>query len=118
VQSARTGQHFTFRIRAKRGDETGRVFFAGLLTATDHYEYLAVLDPTDTLRFTARSIVPAEHPAAKALAFTWRALCAGRIPDGLILRHEGRCGACGRELTHPESIDSGIGPDCRKRLSI
>ena len=27
--------------------------------------------------------------------------------------HEGRCGACGRALTDPTSIELGIGPTCR-----
>lgn len=31
-------------------------------------------------------------------------------------RHSGRCGLCGRTLTTPESLDFGIGPECRKRL--
>ncbi len=29
----------------------------------------------------------------------------------------GRCGACGRRLTDPESIDNGIGPECIKRFT-
>lgn len=28
---------------------------------------------------------------------------------------EGRCIRCNRRLTHPDSIDSGIGPECGKR---
>lgn len=31
---------------------------------------------------------------------------------GFELRHEGRCGRCGRRLTVPESIDTGLGPTC------
>jgi len=31
---------------------------------------------------------------------------------GFELMHEGRCGRCGRPLTRPESIQSGIGPIC------
>lgn len=29
--------------------------------------------------------------------------------------HEGRCGRCGRKLTVPESIDTGLGPECGNR---
>jgi hypothetical protein len=28
--------------------------------------------------------------------------------------HEGKCGRCGRLLTVPSSIESGIGPECSK----
>lgn len=31
---------------------------------------------------------------------------------GFTLGHAGRCGACGRELTDPESIARGLGPTC------
>ena len=30
--------------------------------------------------------------------------------------HEGRCGRCNRALTVPESIASGIGPECAKHV--
>lgn len=30
--------------------------------------------------------------------------------------YEGRCRRCNRLLTHPESIKSGIGPECAKRM--
>jgi hypothetical protein len=31
---------------------------------------------------------------------------------GFEIRHEGRCGRCGRRLTVPLSIDTGLGPIC------
>ena len=34
----------------------------------------------------------------------------------MILSHMGMCARCGRELTTDKSIESGIGPKCRKRL--
>lgn len=30
--------------------------------------------------------------------------------------HEGKCGRCGRQLTVPESIESGFGPECVKMI--
>jgi hypothetical protein len=35
-----------------------------------------------------------------------------------LINHTGRCGHCHRELTHPESIPIGIGPDCFKKLGL
>lgn len=35
-----------------------------------------------------------------------------------VINHTGRCGHCHRELTHPESIPIGIGPDCFKKLGL
>ena len=35
-----------------------------------------------------------------------------------VINHTGRCGHCHRELTHPQSIPIGIGPDCFKKLGL
>lgn len=35
-------------------------------------------------------------------------------PPGYEIRHAGRCGRCGRLLTVPESIETGLGPECSK----
>jgi hypothetical protein len=41
----------------------------------------------------------------------------GKTPAEVDLEvwHEGRCGACGRRLTVPESIERGLGPECYGR---
>jgi hypothetical protein len=36
--------------------------------------------------------------------------------EKLSIYHEGRCCKCSMPLTVPESIDSGIGPECNKRM--
>jgi hypothetical protein len=38
------------------------------------------------------------------------------LPKGLKVHHEGRCCRCGRKLTVPESIETGLGPECASRL--
>ena len=38
----------------------------------------------------------------------------GRFADRLEFMFEGRCRKCNRRLTNPESLSSGIGPECRK----
>ena len=38
------------------------------------------------------------------------------IPKHIEFLHEGSCGVCGRPLTHPESIHTGIGPICSGRM--
>ena len=35
------------------------------------------------------------------------------LPTGYFFEHNGKCGRCGRKLTTPESIKSGLGPICR-----
>lgn len=38
------------------------------------------------------------------------------VPEGYRIAHLGKCGACGRPLTDPTSIASGIGPECLKKV--
>jgi hypothetical protein len=40
------------------------------------------------------------------------------LPGGYKIQHAGKCGRCGRLLTVPESIESGIGPECAKMMGI
>lgn len=35
----------------------------------------------------------------------------------MIVQHEGMCSVCGRKLTNPKSLMSGIGPRCARKLS-
>lgn len=35
---------------------------------------------------------------------------------GFHLHHAGKCGRCGRKLTTPRSIETGLGPECEKMV--
>jgi hypothetical protein len=60
----------------------------------------------------------------KIFSWFWRQLLLGNEANDdfkkriQIINHTGRCGHCHRELTHPESIPIGIGPDCFKKLGL
>jgi hypothetical protein len=116
---------YTYKVTKKELDSwDGRnpttkksVYFVALLTGSDNehdYKYLGVLDPDNgRVRPTAKSVfLPTSGPyiaIAWALSFIW----AGKaLPGGARLQHVGRCGKCNRALTVPESIDSGLGPEC------
>jgi hypothetical protein len=49
-------------------------------------------------------------------AFVWF-LKLKELPYDLQAQHQHTCGRCGRQLTHPESIDLGIGPECKKHIN-
>jgi len=40
---------------------------------------------------------------------------SGNIPAALTIQHNDACGRCGRELTDPISVATGLGPICRSR---
>lgn len=120
LKSLKTGTHFTFKIsERKEGDGT---LFVGVLTGPDNetdYRYLGyirrgVLFVGRTMR-KPNDVLPTA-PSAKAFRWTYEQLAKGKMPPDLRVYHEGRCGRCGRKLTNPVSIATGIGPECAGRM--
>jgi hypothetical protein len=121
IASHRTGQHFTYKITTKTGNDGRPVSFVALLTGPDNtssYTYLGLLDAaTGVVRRTAKSRVGEDAPGFKAIAWAMHHLLNGRALAGADVIHAGRCCRCGRVLTTPESVAAGIGPECAQKAS-
>lgn len=116
LQSEKTGARFTYKVRAA---QDGSISFVSVLTGQDNegdYTYLGIIRAGAFAR-TAKSRIGADAPSALAMAWAWKALQAGHLPPQLAIYHEGRCGRCNRLLTVPESIESGFGPECSRRMA-
>lgn len=116
--SEKTGTRFTFRVTQK--DATSP-HFVSVLTGSDNessYTYMGCIFGDKTFRATRGSKVSQDAASFKAFAWAWSYLSRGEMPPSMELWHEGRCGRCGRALTVPESIESGIGPVCESREAI
>jgi hypothetical protein len=125
LQSLRTGAHFTYKIRSKevagkiQADyDPSRIWFVNLLAGGSadegNFVYLGIIKSDRQFHLTQRS-PGAATPSVKAFEWFWHWVRDG-IPTELVVRHEGRCGRCGRTLTVPESIDRGIGPECAEKM--
>lgn len=66
----------------------------------------------------ATAALPVDDVRARGFAWFWANLARGTFPDTFEFWHEGRCAACARRLTVPQSIATGYGPDCSERLGI
>jgi hypothetical protein len=64
-----------------------------------------------------KSIVSSDAQSVKVFEFMLNRLKTDNLPDFLEVWHEGFCGKCGKRLTVPSSILSGLGPECIKKLS-
>lgn len=121
LESEKTGAHLTYRISKT---EDGNAFFVNLLTGpqnTSDYTYLGMLagKPEDRhLKLTAKSKMKADSRPVLAFAYVWDRVFAGKMPAQAVVRHEGKCGCCGRALTVSASIDRGIGPECAKKVGV
>ena len=116
IRSAKTGTRFTYKLRQP---EAGKPFFASVLAGQNNetdYDYIGFVPAATRDALVAGAKGKPNAPSFKALAWTISQIATkARIPEHLELFHEGRCCACGRKLTTPESILSGIGPECAKK---
>jgi len=126
LQSLRSGQHFTYKITSPsaekqeaKGYTPEAVWFVKLLTSGSadegEFTYIGMIKPQAGFFLTRASRVRPENPCVKAFRFFME---SQELHSELVIRHECRCGRCGRTLTEPESIDSGYGPECREKLGI
>ena len=117
-KSKKSGSHFTFRVRApepEEGKPDNGVRFVALLTGSDNessFSYFGYFRRGVFLHGGPKAKVAFDAPAVLAFRWAWAQLSQDKLPDTLEVWHEGRCGRCGRKLTHPESIASGFGPEC------
>jgi hypothetical protein len=130
IVSKKTGARKTFRVQAKKGATD--FWFVSLLVGpsnTEDYKYLGALWVKGNKTAAADF---GDHPALgwkqnkqgwgedASVAFAWivrnlNGETDGEIFDHAEVYHEGRCGRCGRTLTTPESVATGLGPVCAGR---
>lgn len=122
VVSNRTGTRYTFKVEVGMArDEKPAPYFARLLAGPDNvgdFVYLGTIFPNarTELRLTRASKLTDDSGPVKALRFVLAAVAARRV-DAFQFWHEGRCCRCGRPLTVPESIATGVGPKCAELLA-
>lgn len=110
VQSLKTGEHRTFKVSTVRhGALEGKRIVSMLVGADNENDYQGFGFVDDRgISVWQRKRTSFFETVANMLAFpdNWQ--------DKARFLFEGRCRRCNRKLTHPESIDSGIGPECAK----
>ena len=124
--SKATGTRFTYKVtEVKRDDEpTGRIspvsHFVKLMNGPDNetaFTYLGHVYQGRHYQHGKKSPVADSAPSAKAFAWVWQQVVDGdTLPASLEVWHEGKCCRCGRKLTVPASIASGIGPECAGKM--
>jgi hypothetical protein len=124
IVSVATGARFTFRVRAKKGPRREGVRFVSVLTGPCNegdYQFLGTIflsgeDGLGTFIRSGKSAIASGARSIRAFGWFWQRLMQEQDPEPVAeFWHEGTCGRCGRKLTVPESIASGLGPECAAR---
>ena len=138
IKSLKTGKHFTYKVTQKQVEDydgkkirTGQ-FFVRVLAGPDNQDwassqYIGFMRSLWMVDYKLDAKGPLiagkkgnkEAPSFIALEWLLKKLCAISDTDciddwSVEVMHEGRCCRCNRALTHPDSIESGIGPECAK----
>jgi hypothetical protein len=120
---SKTGERYTFKVTKKEASGSyGDTFFASLLTGPDNeadYSYMGILQ-TGVMRVvpTKKSKLTLDSTPMRVLNWALATMKAGgEFPVGYGVCHEGKCGRCGRTLTVPDSIETGIGPECARIMA-
>ena len=120
--NSQTGNRFTFKIVKKDEDKNNltenNLFWVKVLTGSDNdsdWTFIGTIfktkDGTITYKHSNKSRI--RYSAQSAKVINWLVgIGEGVVPDVLKVYHNGFCLKCGKTLTVPESIESGIGPKC------
>jgi hypothetical protein len=115
--------HVTYKVTKVKATEQYReeAYFVSVLNGPDnthHFMYLGKLNPfTGHVSKTYKSSLGEDsfrfRLLNRTLARIWADDHQAYEQFGFRTHHEGHCGKCGRALTVPESIETGLGPICR-----
>jgi hypothetical protein len=134
--SKKTGTRFTYRVSQVDEEENGarkELWFVSTMTGPDNnsnFAYTGIITRANSgmysFRRTAKSKISDMAPSYKAINWFLSAALAPiaqRTATASALNqveywHEGTCARCGRKLTVPGSIASGLGPECAGRFAV
>jgi len=123
MKNIETGGRFTYRVsRPEDKDNAPDIWFVKLLTGpdnTNNYQYIGFIKKDDLglpyFVYGKKSKIGATAQGVVAFTKVFNGLLRqGKTLANLEIWHEGKCCRCGRKLTVPESIQSGIGPECAR----
>jgi Family of unknown function (DUF6011) len=126
LRSLKTGKRFTYKVSKAKPNPSfpnqGPTYFVSLLNGpenTSNYQYMGLMQNFGALawgvRQTRGSRVSAMADSYKGIVWFLGNVANGKPVSNVEVFHAGKCGRCGRTLTVPESIESGIGPECAKK---
>ena len=119
LESKTTGNWYTYKIQQSKAKPT--LDYIRRLSGSDNdadYAYIGCVY-SDSEYF---SPVKPYNAADKELwpksifVIAWLFKHIDNCTDLINVYHEGKCCRCGRKLTTPESIQLGIGPECRRMV--
>ena len=128
LTSRKTGNRFTFQIRSGAKDRSKNwstnnqnhtFYFVKVLNGPDNGKDFMLIGflkrTTEDSKIVSFEPYQKTRTAPSRFAIEWylqRIFVVGVIPEDVDIDWASSCNRCGRELTVPESVRSGYGPEC------
>lgn len=119
LESSKTGRWFTFRVKKAKKDDENSPYFVSILTGNNNeesYTYMGTIFNNNgilSFKLTKKTRITEDALSFKAFDFFFKLLMNNKVHEDMNVYHRGVCGRCGRTLTTPDSLVSGLGPECR-----
>ena len=108
----KSGNHFTFNVQKHKVND---IYFVKVLTGPDQYTFIGTVQD-GVYKHSRKSSFSDDCNSVKTFSFVLNRLSQNNLPEFIEILHDGRCARCARQLTHPESIEIGFGPECVKHI--
>jgi hypothetical protein len=124
ITSRKTGTRFTYQFSRPDADGSKpRPIWVRVLTGPDNtsdFTFAGTFWPAgDGWEYRRSAKVSLSDTAASLVAVKWfmdNIYNTEKLAALMDVHHAGRCCRCGRRLTVPSSVESGIGPDCAAKM--
>ena len=129
LKSLKTGKHFTFKVQQQMHWDVALNKSVAVSPPTWNVKVLNGPDNSRNYKWIGRITSGGSEAflhkpgmiSADGFNWFWTMLKRKneeRFVEQCQFQHAGRCGRCGRLLTVPASIESGIGPECQDRMAF
>ena len=118
VVNTDTKKHFTFKVKQPKNNN--EIFFVSVMNGSDNNSNYAFIgtyfNNGNSFRHGKKSSIGKDTQSAKVISWFFNKFINNEEKYPTVqVYHEGKCGKCGRKLTTPESVKSGLGPVCSGR---
>jgi len=119
VVSKETNKRYTFKVKRLNKNDNSP-FFVKYLNGSDNsssYQFLGTIFNGREYKHSQKSRCNKDSQVNKTFQWIFDVISSGNVKkfDKIEFWHEGKCGKCGRKLTVPSSIETGMGPSCSKK---
>jgi hypothetical protein len=110
-QNPSSGNRYTYKVVKHKLDD---IYFVNVLTGPDTYQFVGSIK-NYVFRHSKNSKIALDSRSVVVFDYVIWHLGMGTLNTSIEIFHDGRCGKCGRQLTDPISVETGLGPHCRKK---